>query len=91
MMSSIQIKKIEWCRREILRSHEPIFTFCNNLMAKIFFCNTPNDNQAVSIKRGILSCSDLIVAEGRYKKYKVHQSLQAPESNKKGLGQLPIF
>ena len=53
----------EWCRAETLRSHDTILKLCSERLEKL-----PNDQQVVSIKRRILSCTDLVAAEGRYHK-----------------------
>ena len=53
----------EWCRAETLGSHDTILKLCSERLEKL-----PNDQQVVSIKRRILSCTDLVAAEGRYHK-----------------------
>ena len=70
----------EWCRAETLGSHDTILKLCSERLEKL-----PNDQQVVSIKRRILSCTDLVAAEGRYhKKCRGLLSLQTSFSCKKG-------
>ena len=70
----------EWGRAETLGSHDTILKLCIELLEKL-----PNDQQVVSIRRRILSCTDLVAAEGRYhKKCRGLLSLQTSFSCKKG-------
>ena len=70
----------EWCRAETLGSHDTILQLCSERLEKLL-----NDQQVVSMKRRILSCTDLVAAEGRYhKKCRGLLLLKTSFSRKKG-------
>ena len=65
----------------MLGPHETILKLCHERLEKL-----PNDQQAASMKRRILSCSDLVAAEGRYhEKCRELLSLQTSMSYEKGM------
>ena len=62
-MNDIQVEQKNGAEPKRWGSHDTIFKLCSKRLEKLL-----NDQQVVSIKRRILSCTDLVAAEGRYQK-----------------------